>query len=53
MNEVLFSNRFAYLSWFMMIIILLYPIYKLRTKQDVNILLAVIGFLLSSYLIVS
>lgn len=53
MNEVLFSNRFAYLSWFMMVIILLYPIYKMRTKQDVNMLLTVILFLLSSYLIVS
>ena len=53
MNEMLFSNRFAYLSWFMMTIILIYPIYKLRTKQDVNVLLVIILYLLSSYLIVS
>lgn len=53
MNEMLFSNRFAYLSWFMMTIILIYPIYKLRTKQDVNVLLAIILYLLSSYLIVT
>lgn len=53
MNEVLFSNRFAYLSWFMMVLILFYPFYKLRGKKDVNILILSTLFLLVSSLIVA
>ena len=52
-NEIAFSNRFAYLSWFMIVPIILYPIYKLRTKKDTNMLLASSIFLIATYIVVS
>lgn len=52
-NEVAFSNRFAYLSWFMMTVVLLYPIYKLRTKRDSNIFLGLSLVLISTNLLVN
>lgn len=52
-NEIAFSNRFAYLSWFMIIPIILYPIYKLRTRKDTHMLLVSSIFLIATYMIVS
>lgn len=51
-NEIAFSNRFAYLSWFMIVLIIFYPIYKLKTKKDINMLLISLIFLMSTYIIV-
>lgn len=52
-NYVAFSNRFAYLSWFMMTVILLYPIYKLRTKHDGNVFILLCMLLISTNLFVN
>ena len=52
-NEIAFSNRFAYLSWFMIVPIILYPIYKLRTRKDTHMLLASSIFLIATYIVVS
>ncbi|MDM1335777.1 EpsG family protein [Acinetobacter pseudolwoffii] len=53
LNEVAFSNRFAYLSWFLIGIIIFYPIYHLRESRDKNIFLVSLGFLLSINFIVN
>lgn len=52
-NEIAFSNRFAYLSWFMIVPIILYPIYKLRTRKDTHMLLISSIFLIATYIVVS
>lgn len=52
-NEITFPNRFAYLSWFIMIPVLYYPIYKYREPRDNLIFVIVTIFLISINILVN
>lgn len=53
LNQIAFSNRFAYLSWFLIAIIIFYPIYCFREIKDKNILVLSFIFLMVTNIIVN
>lgn len=52
-NQITFPNRFAYLSWFIMIPVLFYPIYKLKKPIDNLVLVVIFIFLILTNMLVN